>query len=124
VWIEIMDRPNENDETYEPNFEFSNDSRSDESDDTIEHVDTLELTRINTYRLQQKTTVGSTRGPIPRERWLPMGANKEYPPVLPDSEAYVVEFNGANDPLHPYNWSMTRRYFSPRSFALCISYSY
>lgn len=119
-----MDRPNDNDETYEPNFEFSNDSRSDESDDTIDHVDTLELTRINTYRLQQKTTVGSTRGPIPRERWLPMGANKEHPPFLPDSEAYVVEFNGANDPLHPYNWSMTRRYFTPRSFALCVSYSH
>jgi DHA1 family multidrug resistance protein-like MFS transporter len=97
---------NENDATYESEI----DSRSDESDDIIDHVDTLELTRINTYRLQQKTTVGSTRGPIPRERWLPMGANKEYPPMLPDSEAYVVEFDGADDPLHPSNWSMTRRY--------------
>lgn len=105
-----MDRLNKNNATYDPEIDFPNDSRSDASDDTIDHVDTLELTRINTYRLQQKTTVGSTRGPIPRERWLPMGANKEYPPILPDSEAYVVEFDGANDPLHPYNWSMPKRY--------------
>ncbi|CAG8140680.1 unnamed protein product [Penicillium olsonii] len=98
---------------YEPSIDFHNDSRSDESGDTIDHVDTLELTRINTYRLQQKTTVGSSRGPMPRERWLPMGANKEYPPLLPDSEGYVVEFDGAKDPLHPYNWSMAKRY-APR----------
>ncbi|CAI7602493.1 unnamed protein product [Penicillium bialowiezense] len=107
-----MDRFKESDERYEPSIDFPNDSRSDESGDTIEHVDTLELTRINTYRLQQKTTVGSTRGPIPRERWLPMGANKEYPPLLPDSEGYVVEFDGANDPLHPYNWSLATKIFS------------
>jgi DHA1 family multidrug resistance protein-like MFS transporter len=79
------------------------------SDETVDHLEPLELTRINTYRLQQKTTVGSTRGPVPRDAWLPMGAGKEYPPLLPDPETYVVEFDGAEDPLHPYNWSMTRR---------------
>ncbi|KAF4211358.1 hypothetical protein CNMCM5878_002692 [Aspergillus fumigatiaffinis] len=81
------------------------------SDETVDHLEPLELTRINTYRLQQKTTVGSTRGPVPRDAWLPMGAGKEYPPLLPDPETYVVEFDGAEDPLHPYNWSMTRRIF-------------
>jgi DHA1 family multidrug resistance protein-like MFS transporter len=104
-----MDYTNTSHERYEPSLDFPHDSRSD-SDDTVDHIDSLELTRINTYRLQQKTTVGSTKGPIPREKWLPMGASKEYPPVLPDSEAYVVEFDGANDPLHPYNWSMLKRY--------------
>jgi DHA1 family multidrug resistance protein-like MFS transporter len=96
-------------ERYETSLDFPHDPRSD-SDDTVDHINSLELTRINTYRLQQKATVGSTKGPIPRERWLPMGASKEYPPILPDSEAYVVEFDGAKDPLHPYNWSMLRRY--------------
>ncbi|KAJ5034736.1 hypothetical protein NUH16_006179 [Penicillium rubens] len=104
-----MDRLNQHPDKYEPDIDFPNDSRSHESNDTIEEINSLELTRINTYRLQQKTTVGSTRGPTPRERWLPMGANKEYPPLLPDSEDYVVEFDGANDPLHPYNWSTPRR---------------
>jgi DHA1 family multidrug resistance protein-like MFS transporter len=39
-----------------------------------------------------------------------MGAGKEYPPLLPDPEDFVVEFDGAGDPLHPYNWSLMRRY--------------
>ncbi|PYH90703.1 MFS multidrug transporter [Aspergillus ellipticus CBS 707.79] len=88
------------------------DSASDDyadSDDHPEHPDSLELSRINTYQLQQRATVGSTRGPEPREQWLPMGAGKEYPPLLPAPETYVVEFDGANDPLHPHNWSLTRR---------------
>ncbi|KAJ5771432.1 uncharacterized protein N7511_003483 [Penicillium nucicola] len=109
---------NDNDishQRYEPSLDFPHDSRSD-SDDTIDQINSLELTRINTYRLQQKTTVGSTKGPTPREKWLPMGASKEYPPILPDSEAYVVEFDGAKDPLHPYNWSMLRRYVLPTIF--------
>lgn len=105
-----MEHLNQHPDKYEPDIDSPIDSRSDESDDTIEEINSLELTRINTYRLQQKTTVGSTRGPTPRDRWLPMGANKEYPPLLPDSEDYVVEFDGANDPLHPYNWSTPRRY--------------
>ncbi|OQD71325.1 hypothetical protein PENPOL_c001G06087 [Penicillium polonicum] len=104
-----MEHLNQHPDKYEPDIDSPIDSRSDESDDTIEEINSLELTRINTYRLQQKTTVGSTRGPTPRDRWLPMGANKEYPPLLPDSEDYVVEFDGANDPLHPYNWSTPRR---------------
>jgi DHA1 family multidrug resistance protein-like MFS transporter len=94
---------------YRSHADFNNDALSEESDDTIDHQDELELTRINTYRLQQKVTVGSTRGPYPRETWLAMGAGKEYPPLLPDPEAYVVEFDGANDPLHPYNWSLLKR---------------
>jgi DHA1 family multidrug resistance protein-like MFS transporter len=107
-----MEHINHHPDKYEPDNDYAMDARSHESDDTIEEIDTLELTRINTYRLQQKTTVGSTRGPTPRDKWLPMGANKDYPPMLPDSEGYVVEFDGADDPLHPYNWSTFRRYVS------------
>jgi DHA1 family multidrug resistance protein-like MFS transporter len=118
-----MDRLNQHPDKYEPDIDFPNDSRSHESDDTIEEINSLELTRINTYRLQQKTTVGSTRGPTPREKWLPMGANKEYPPLLPDSEDYVVEFDGANDPLHPYNWSTPRRYVHYCSFLAMSRYT-
>lgn len=93
----------------QPHIDFYNDSHSEASNDTIGNLDELELTRINTYRLQQRTTVGSVRGPIPRDRWLAMGAGKEHPPLVPDSEAYVVEFDGANDPLHPYNWPSFKR---------------
>ncbi|KAL4904350.1 hypothetical protein BDW74DRAFT_185648 [Aspergillus multicolor] len=77
----------------------STDTESDT--ETLDQPDSLELSRIETHRLQQKTTVGSTRGPQPRETWLPMGAGKEYPPLIPDPEGFVVEFDGAGDPLHP-----------------------
>ncbi|KAL4913880.1 major facilitator superfamily domain-containing protein [Aspergillus aurantiobrunneus] len=69
----------------------------------------LELDRINTYRLQQHETVGSRRSRVPREQWLPLGAGKPYPPDLPDVEAYIVDFEGSDDPMHPQNWPMKRR---------------
>ncbi|KAL4794985.1 major facilitator superfamily domain-containing protein [Aspergillus venezuelensis] len=83
----------------------------DSDTNTLEQPGSVELSRIETYRLQQKTTVGSSRGPEPRETWMPMGANKEYPPLLPDPEGFVVEFDGPDDALHPHNWPMLRRIF-------------
>lgn len=71
----------------------------------------IELQRINTYRLQQQYTVGSTRNASPPEQWLPMGAGKPYPSPLPSPEEYIVEFEGADDPMHPHNWPMNKRYY-------------
>ncbi|BCS29783.1 MFS transporter [Aspergillus puulaauensis] len=76
-----------------------------------ERDEELELERINTYRLQQHETIGSSRGRVPREQWLPLGAGKPYPPDLPNVEAYIVEFEGSDDPMHPQNWPMKRRVF-------------
>lgn len=70
----------------------------------------LELDRIHTYRLQHTVTLGSTRAPAPRDQWLPFGAGKPYPASLPDAEEYVVEFTGPEDPLHPHNWSLKKKY--------------
>lgn len=67
------------------------------------------LARIETLRLTQKSTVGSTTGPAPRSEWLPFGDGKDYPPLLPDPEKYVVGFNDANDPSHPHNWPTSRK---------------
>ncbi|KAL5333128.1 major facilitator superfamily domain-containing protein [Aspergillus crustosus] len=75
----------------------------------IPEEEDLELDRINTYRLQQHETVGSSRSRIPREQWLPLGAGKPYPPDLPNVEGYIVEFEGLDDPMHPQNWPMKRR---------------
>ena len=69
------------------------------------------LSRIETQRLQHAMTVGesvksrASRAPLPR-----MGANKEYPPPLPDREDYVVEFDGPEDPLYPQNWKLSTKY--------------
>ncbi|PWY72989.1 putative bicyclomycin resistance protein [Aspergillus heteromorphus CBS 117.55] len=35
-----------------------------------------------------------------------IGAGKLLPPSLPDSDTYVVTFEGPNDPQHPYNWNL------------------
>ena len=42
--------------------------------------------------------------PIP-----PMGDDKEYPPMLPDVSAYSVGFDGPKDPIHPQNWSLSKK---------------
>lgn len=76
---------------------------------SVEDPELVELDRIETARLQQQATVGSMRSRIPHEQWLPLGAGKPYPPELPNSEDYVVEFEGADDPLHPQNWPMSKR---------------
>lgn len=80
-----------------------------ESQDDSHHHDSVELERIHTYRLQQQATIGSTRSRTPRDQWLSMGAGKAYPPALPNSDDYVVEFDGSDDPMHPQNWPMARR---------------
>ena len=71
--------------------------------------------RIETHRSQHQQTVGAraypsasrisrtltgkkTEKPLP-----PMGAGKPYPPLLPDCEEFVVEYHGAEDPLHAQN---------------------
>lgn len=45
-----------------------------------------------------------TDAPLP-----PMGGGKDYPPPLPDREAYLVSYNGEDDPTFPHNWSLTKR---------------
>lgn len=79
----------------------------------------VELERINTYCLKQRSTVGSGPGPAPRSEWLPMGAGKPYPPALPDPEQFVADFTDANDPLHPQNWPLRQKV----SVSVLLAYS-
>ncbi|KAK1148202.1 hypothetical protein N8T08_010848 [Aspergillus melleus] len=66
----------------------------------------VELSRMESLRTTHQSTVGSTTGPEPREKWLSFGGGKDYPPLLPDPENYVVEFSEQNDPMHPHNWPL------------------
>jgi MFS transporter, DHA1 family, multidrug resistance protein len=74
------------------------------------------MSRIKTQRSQHTGTVGGGvtktttmlrdgKRPLPK-----MGDEKPYPPTLPDQEEYVVEFDGPDDPAHPQNWPMKRKY--------------
>jgi DHA1 family multidrug resistance protein-like MFS transporter len=64
--------------------------------------------RIDEHRLQHSQTVGTTRS-RPWKELPPFGGGKEYPPLLPEREEYVVEFNGHDDPTHPQNWATKRK---------------
>ncbi|KAI1179751.1 polyamine transporter 1 [Nemania sp. FL0916] len=71
-----------------------------------------ELSRIHTALSQHNSTVG--RDPHSRKRdsgrpLPPFGAGKPFPPELPDREAYVVEFDGPDDPYHPQNWPLKKK---------------
>ncbi|KAK0634607.1 polyamine transporter 1 [Bombardia bombarda] len=83
-------------------------SRVSTSRDLERHV--TELSRINTQKSQHSATVG--RDPKSRDLKKPLpefGAGKPYPPLLPDQESYVVEFDGPDDPLHAQNWPLKKK---------------
>ncbi|OQU99908.1 hypothetical protein CLAIMM_05480 [Cladophialophora immunda] len=74
----------------------------------IRHLTQTE--RLQSQRLQHVHTVGSIPGsrteskaesaPLPS-----FGGGKPYPPAIPaEREAYVVDFDGIDDPSHPMNW--------------------
>ncbi|TKA69374.1 hypothetical protein B0A55_06161 [Friedmanniomyces simplex] len=72
------------------------------------------LSRIQTGRSQHSQTIGASirsrtttrhsKKPLPE-----FGAGKPYPSALPDREEYVVEFTGADDPLHAQNWPLKKK---------------
>jgi DHA1 family multidrug resistance protein-like MFS transporter len=79
------------------------------------------IRRIETHRSQHASTVGAghvtsritrTLSRRKTERPLPsIGAGKPFPPLLPDREEYVVEFEGVDDPMHPQNWPMNKKLY-------------
>lgn len=68
------------------------------------------LDRIETHRTQHSSTVGAVKSRKSTQKEIPaMGAGKPYPPMLPDMEEYVVEFDGFDDPRHAQNWPMRKK---------------
>lgn len=41
---------------------------------------------------------------------LYMGLGRSFPAPLPNPEDYIVEFDGPDDPKHPYNWKFSVKY--------------
>lgn len=39
-----------------------------------------------------------------------IGMDKPLPPPLPDQRDYLVDFDGVDDPIHPYNWKTSTKY--------------
>ncbi|KAI9867122.1 MAG: hypothetical protein M1813_009400 [Trichoglossum hirsutum] len=96
-------------------------SRIPTQGDTLERNYTV-LSRIQTARSQHSATVGRKLGVKSREdgRPLPeMGAGKAYPPLLPEREEYVVEFDGEGDKRHAQNWPLSKKFY----IALILGYT-
>ncbi|KAI0865466.1 polyamine transporter 1 [Xylaria cubensis] len=71
-----------------------------------------ELSRIHTALSQHNSTVGRDPKSKNRDSLRPLpafGGGKPLPPPLPDREAYVVEFEGPDDPYHPQNWPLKKK---------------
>jgi len=68
------------------------------------------MSRIQTHRTLQSVTVGASVKSRQSKKPLPsMGDGKPFPPALPEREEYVVEFDGADDPMHAQNWPFKRK---------------
>ncbi|KAI0455161.1 polyamine transporter 1 [Xylaria acuta] len=71
-----------------------------------------ELSRIHTALSQHNSTVGRDPNSRNRDSLKPLpafGGGKPLPPPLPDRDAYVVEFEGPDDPYHPQNWPLKKK---------------
>ena len=54
--------------------------------------------------MRSRTVTRQSKKPMPN-----FGAGKPFPPLLPEQEEYVVEFDGPDDPLHAQNWPMKKK---------------
>lgn len=88
-----------------------NSSNSDTLDQEIARHPT-HASRRETQNLQHLHTVGSTRHSTSEAPPLRFGGGKPFPPLIQEArEAYVVDFDGPDDPLHPFNWRLRDKYF-------------
>ena len=99
-------------------YTSSSDSSTLSVDQTISRHPT-HVERSHSARIQHVYTVGSH----PDSRSLPsvrsqailrtIGGGKPFPPDIPaEREAYVVDFEGPDDPMHPMNWKTSKKYAS------------
>jgi DHA1 family multidrug resistance protein-like MFS transporter len=102
----------------EASTQISRRATSDSSIQSLTMAHTHDIARLATQiensrsaHLQHVYTVGSTRTEARESKPLPgFGAGKPYPPVIPaEREAYVVDFEGPEDPLHPMNWTSKKK---------------
>jgi DHA1 family multidrug resistance protein-like MFS transporter len=68
----------------------------------------IQARRRMIHSFQHLKTVGSSTASS--QEILPaFGDDKPYPPMLPEQEDYVVEFEGSDDPIHAQNWPTKKK---------------
>ncbi|KAL7272661.1 hypothetical protein RUND412_004519 [Rhizina undulata] len=73
------------------------------------HENSSNLERQRTQLSIHSNTVGRTIEKEESEDLPPFGGGKDYPPPLPHKDHYLVEFVGADDPLHGQNWPLKKK---------------
>lgn len=49
----------------------------------------------------------------------PMGGGRDYPPMVPNRERYLVSFDGPDDPLHPHNFPLKKKLLYASVVGMC-----
>ena len=85
-------------------------SSTDRHPNPMRHIQAhrLQARRRMIHRFQHLKTVGSSAASS-REILPAFGDDKPYPPMLPEQEDYVVEFEGSDDPIHAQNWPTKKK---------------
>lgn len=68
----------------------------------VESVQRISRSLTNAESIEERTRKLTTPLPL-------MGGGRGYPPSLPDKEMYIVSFEGADDPMHPFNWPFKKK---------------
>jgi len=70
------------------------------------------MSRTRTAQSVHTYTIGAgTAKTKSKKEQLPgFGPGKDYPPDLPDIDKYVVDFTGFDDPMHPQNWTLKKKF--------------
>jgi len=70
------------------------------------------MSRTRTAQSVHTHTIGAdpTRSRSKQQKLPIFASGKDYPPALPEIEKYVVDFAGFDDPLHPQNWTLKKKY--------------
>ena len=101
--------------------QFERQSTRDSTSSAKDVVDTsisrhpTHVFRWHTQQLQHIETVGASEfsQSTSRAQKQPLpgfGGGKPFPPPIPaERQAYVVDFDGPDDPLHPFNWPLRRK---------------
>jgi DHA1 family multidrug resistance protein-like MFS transporter len=72
----------------------------------LDEKDETTLNWIRTHETQVAYTVGATKSSESSVLMVPAEERKKaYPPGFLGQNEYLVEFDGADDPAHPQNWS-------------------
>lgn len=70
-----------------------------------------DLMRTRTERLQHELTIGSSRMTrLPTNKCPSMGRGRQLPRQALNDDDYLVDFDGPEDPRHPFNWKFTTKY--------------